>query len=31
MQGDFTKQAEEFFINNIDELYSTENAIEYLR
>ncbi len=30
MQGDFTKQAEEFFINNIDELYSTENAIEYL-
>ena len=29
-QGDFTKQAEEFFINNIDELYSTENAIEYL-
>ena len=30
MQGDFIKQAEEFFINNIDELYSTENAIEYL-
>lgn len=29
-QGDFTKQAEEIFINNIDELYDGENAIKYL-
>ena len=29
-QGDFTKQAEETFMNSIDELNSAEDAIEYL-